>query len=67
MNARIVVALAPIALDAGCAQEKTRYGYARCVETVTNQFGSTDLQLMAESMARTQLQAPEIDISNPEA
>ena len=48
----------------GCAKEQTRYGDARGVETVTNQFGSTDLQLMAESMARSMLQAPVIASSN---
>jgi penicillin-binding protein activator len=40
----------------GCA-EKTRYGDARGVETVTNQFGSTDLQMIAESMTRSMLNA----------
>jgi hypothetical protein len=64
MNPRIVVALAALALAGGCAQEKTRYGDARGVETVTNQFGSTDLQMMAESMARSMLQAPVIASSN---
>jgi penicillin-binding protein activator len=41
-------------LAAGCA-EKTRYGDAKGVETVTNQFGSTDLQMIAESMTRSLL------------
>jgi len=41
----------------GCA-EKTRYGDARGVETVTNQFGSTDLQTIAESMTRSLLNTP---------
>ena len=41
----------------GCA-EKTRYGDARGVETVTNQFGSTDLQMIAESMTRSMLNTP---------
>ena len=30
-----------------------RYGDAQAVETVTNQFGSTDLQTIAEAMARS--------------
>jgi uncharacterized protein (TIGR02722 family) len=38
--------LAVLALAAGCAKDTTRYGDARGVETVTNQFGSTDLQMM---------------------
>ena len=41
----------------GCAS-KTRYGDARGVETVTNQFGSTDLQMIAESMTRSMLNTP---------
>ena len=40
---------------AGCAKETTRYGDSRGVETVTNQFGSTDLQMIAESMTRSLL------------
>ena len=47
-----------IVLVGGCAKDQTRYGDARSVETVTNQFGSTDLQLIAESMARSMLNAP---------
>ena len=39
----------------GCAKEVVRYGDARGVETVTNQFGSTDLQMIAESMTRSLL------------
>jgi uncharacterized protein (TIGR02722 family) len=50
--------LATAALAAGCAQAKTRYGDERAVETVTNQFGSTDLQMIAESMTRSMLQTP---------
>ncbi len=42
-------------LLAGCAQEKVRYGNPKGVETVTNQFGSTDLQMIAESMTRSLL------------
>ena len=50
--------LATVALAAGCAQAKTRYGDEKAVETLTNQFGSTDLQMIAESMTRSMLQAP---------
>src|SRR3954464_7422668 len=56
---KTVVLLAAL-LASGCAQEKTTYGDARGVETVTNQFGSTDLQMIAESMARSMQQAPAI-------
>ena len=64
MKARLIVALAAAALAAGCAKEQTRYGDARAVETMTNTFGSTDLQIMAESMARSMLQAPVIASAN---
>src|SRR5213075_524428 len=53
-----IALIAIAALAAGCAQEKTTYGDARGVETVTNQFGSTDLQMIAETMARSMQQAP---------
>ena len=56
--------IAAVALIAGCAQEKTTYGDARGVETVTNQFGSTDLQMIAEAMARSMQQAPSIASGN---
>jgi uncharacterized protein (TIGR02722 family) len=39
----------------GCAKDKVTYGDAKGVETVTNQFGSTDLQMIAESMTRSLL------------
>ncbi len=59
------LALAAAALVAGCArEEKTSYGDARGVETLTNQFGSTDLQMIAESMARSMQQAPSIASGN---
>ena len=51
----LVVLAAAGLLVSGCAQEKTRYGDAKSVETVTNQFGSTDLQMIAESMTRSLL------------
>jgi uncharacterized protein (TIGR02722 family) len=57
-------ALLALALAGGCATDKTRYGDARAVETVTNTFGSTDLQMIAESMTRSMLQAPVIISGN---
>jgi uncharacterized protein (TIGR02722 family) len=60
----LATALAAAALAGGCAKEQTRYGDARGVETLTNQFGSTDLQMMAESMARSMNQAPVITAAN---
>jgi uncharacterized protein (TIGR02722 family) len=57
--------VAALALVAGCAkEEKTRYGDAKGVETVTNTFGSTDLQMIAESMTRSMLNAPVIVSGN---
>jgi uncharacterized protein (TIGR02722 family) len=65
MNAPFLIAsLAALALLGGCAKEKTSYGDAKGVETLTNQFGSTDLQMMAESMARSMLSAPVITAAN---
>ena len=61
-NLLILIAVAFLA--AGCAKEKVAYGDARGVETVTNQFGSTDLQLIAESMARSMQQANVIASGN---
>jgi len=60
----LAVAVAAAMLAAGCAGDKTRYGDARGVETLTNEFGSTDLQMMAESMARSMSQAPVIAAAN---
>jgi len=60
----IAAAAAVIVLAAGCAHEQTRYGDARGIETVSNQFGSTDLQLIAEAMARSMQQAPVIVAGN---
>jgi uncharacterized protein (TIGR02722 family) len=64
MKTALCVALAAAALAAGCAKDTVRYGDARATETLTNQFGSTDLQMMAESMARSMLQAPVIASAN---
>lgn len=59
-----VVLLATAVAIAGCAKPKTRYGDAGSVETVTNQFGSTDLQMLAEQMTQSMLQAPVIGGGN---
>ena len=56
--------LATVVLAAGCAQEQTRYGEEKGIETVTNQFSSTDLQIIAESMTRSMLQSPAIVSGN---
>ena len=61
---RILPVVLAIAALAGCARETTRYGDARGVETVTNQFGSTDLQMIAEAMARSMQQTSAIASGN---
>lgn len=62
---KILLVAALAALAAGCArEEKTSYGDARGVETVTNQFGSTDLQMIAEAMARSMQLSPAIASGN---
>ena len=58
-----VCALALLVLG-GCAKDTVRYGDARGVETVTNEFGSTDLQMIAESMTRSMLDAPIVTANN---
>lgn len=51
-------------LMAGCAKDTVRYGDAKGVETVTNQFGSTDLQMIAESMTRSLLNSQVVASAN---
>ena len=59
-----VTALCSAVFLTGCANVagphlggNVQYGDARAVETVTNEFGSTDLQTIAESMTRSLLQS----------
>ena len=60
-RALMIAAVVSIALVAGCAGPKTRYGDAGKVETVTNTFGSTDLQMLSEQMSQSMLaEAPAI-------
>ena len=51
----IFSALAILTL-AACSGPQVRYGDAKAVETVTVDYGSTDLQSIAEAMARSLLQ-----------
>jgi uncharacterized protein (TIGR02722 family) len=60
--AALLVAALVVAV-AGCSRQ-VRYGDAGAVETVTPEFGSTDLQQIAETMARSLLQAPVIANGN---
>lgn len=53
----LIMAIAAVALVSGCSKQ-VRYGDPKAVETVNLEFGSTDLQVIAESMTRSLLQAP---------
>lgn len=65
---RVSALAAMIALLGGCATTegpvvtsgKVSYGDSKSVETVTNEFGSTDLQMIAEAMTRSLLQSAPI-------
>lgn len=46
------------ALTACETKAPTTYGDAKAVETLTNEFGSTDLQLIAEKMTGSMLESP---------
>lgn len=52
----LALPLAALLVLQGCAAPTVRYGDAKAVETVNTEFGSTDLQQIAESMARSLLQ-----------
>ena len=61
----VVVAVMVAAIAGGCSKQ-VRYGDAKSVETVNLQFGSTDLQVIAEAMTRSMLEAPVVaDGSRP--
>ena len=53
----VIVALIVAGIAGGCSKQ-VRYGDAKSVETVNLQFGSTDLQVIAEAMTRSLLEAP---------
>ena len=65
----LLAMLAISALLTGCSNKPllsaptVRYGDARAIETVTADFGSTDLQQIAEKMARSLLQHKSISAS----
>ena len=48
------------ALLVGCSGPQVRYGDAKAVETVNANYGSTDLQMIAEAMTRSLLQSKAI-------
>ncbi|MET1079317.1 MAG: penicillin-binding protein activator LpoB [Pseudomonas sp.] len=64
MLARISLLAAVALVASGCANNSpvvggsdTSYGDSKAVELVTNEFGSTDLQMIAESMTRSLAQS----------
>ena len=57
----LVLAVVAAAVAGGCSSKQVRYGDAKSVETVNMQFGSTDLQVIAEAMTRSLLQAPVVE------
>jgi uncharacterized protein (TIGR02722 family) len=59
-----LLAVGALVVLAGCSKEVVRYGDARGVETVTNEFGSTDLQMIAETLTRSLLSAPVVSTGN---
>ncbi|MGZ4989326.1 MAG: penicillin-binding protein activator LpoB [Methylobacter sp.] len=65
MNSNAFKATTIALLLSGCATQSptlssgnVQYGDSKAVETLTNEFGSTDLQTIAESMASSLLQTP---------
>ena len=56
----IAVYISSLLFLSGCLQTVpvVRYGDSKAVETVNTDFGSTDMQQIAESMARSLLEAP---------
>lgn len=64
---KLMTILAAAALFSGCATRSptltsgnVQYGDSKAVETLTNEFGSTDLQSMAEAMVNSLLQSSAI-------
>ncbi len=60
-----IIALSTTVLLIGCANQtpnlqsgNVAYGDSQAVETLTNEFGSTDLQSIAQSMSNSLLQSP---------
>ncbi len=60
----LLFAAAGLALAAAGCGTTVEYGDAKAVETVTVDFGSTDLQMIAEKMVRSMLAAPVIAEAN---
>ena len=66
MNARKITFFSVLLCSAfliACSGPQVRYGDAKGVETVNANYGSTDLQMIAESMTRSLLQSKPISAS----
>lgn len=57
----LLIASATLLAFTGCSTTKVAYGDAKAIETVTNEFGSTDLQMIAESMTSSLLDTRIVD------
>ncbi len=67
MRTQLLLSAAIITLVSGCANQtptlssgNVEYGDHRAVETLTNEFGSTDLQSIAQAMTSSLLQSPAV-------
>lgn len=60
ISSLFMVGVVSVALLAGCGGAKTKYGDAGAVETTNTDFGSTDLQMIAEKMVDSVLAFPPI-------
>jgi uncharacterized protein (TIGR02722 family) len=56
----LTVFVLSVGLLAACSGPQVRYGDAKAVETVNANYGSTDLQMIAEAMTRSLLQSKAI-------
>jgi len=61
MKPLFALALAAALLAPGCNQPVTTYGDARKRETVNADFGSTDLQMIAETMVKSLLESRKVE------
>lgn len=67
MRIQLLLSATVIALLSGCASQtptlssgNVQYGDSKAVETLTNEFGSTDLQSIAQAMTNSLLQSPAV-------
>ncbi|MDD5228305.1 MAG: penicillin-binding protein activator LpoB [Methylococcales bacterium] len=67
MRTQLLLSATVIVLLSGCASQtptlssgNVEYGDSKAVETLTNEFGSTDLQSIAQAMTTSLLQSPAV-------